>query len=83
MLPHLSAHRGVSTAGIYSMRVADNMRRKGVASSMMANLFERLGDSGVREVLVGTTVENAAARATYSKAGMEIVAFRTGTRLVT
>ena len=81
-LPHLSEHRGVSTAGIYSLHVVESMRGKGIASSLMAKLFEVLGDDGVQEVLVGTTAENAAARATYQKAGMEIVGFRTGTRLV-
>ena len=81
-LPHLSEHRNISTAGIYSMRVVGHMRRKGIASSMMAKLFEMLGDSGIREVLVGTTIENTAARSTYAKAGMEIIAFRSGTRLV-
>jgi ribosomal protein S18 acetylase RimI-like enzyme len=80
-LPLLSAHRGTRLAGIYSMNVEPGLRRQGVASSMIGVLFERMVEGGYDEVLVGTTVENAPARRTYEKAGLEIVAFRSGTNL--
>ena len=56
-------------------------RRRGVASSLMSKLFEASSAEGIDEVLVGTTVDNAAARRTYEKAGMKLVGHRTGTRL--
>ncbi len=59
-----------------------HLKKKGVAFSMLAKIFKILGDSGIKDVLVGTTVENTAAKSTCEKAGMKIVAFRTGTRLV-
>jgi len=79
-LPFLSDHRGLSVAGISGMSVIPNMRRQGIASSLMGRLFDVLSDAGVNEILVGTTVQNAAARRTYEKAGMRVIAFRTGTR---
>jgi GNAT superfamily N-acetyltransferase len=78
-MPDLSDHRNIPTAGIYGMWVTEHARRQGIASSMMANLFERLGDSGIKEILVGARIENIPARKTYERAGMKAVAFRTGT----
>jgi ribosomal protein S18 acetylase RimI-like enzyme len=78
-LPFLSAHRGKSVSGIYSLRVDPSFRRQGIASSLMNFFFARAYERGVEEVLVGTTVENTAARRTYEKAGMKPIAFRTGT----
>ena len=47
-------------------------------------LIEELSSSitnelGIEEILVGTKVQNTAARRTYEKGGMRPTAFRTGT----
>ncbi len=78
-LPFLSQHRSIETVGIYGMSVAENRRREGIASSLMSRLFELCADAGVEQILVGTTVENTAARSTYAKAGMRAIAYRSGT----
>jgi len=78
-MPHLSEHAGCPMAGIYQMWVAEGSRRQGIATSLMGKLFEILGGRGVRRVLVGTAVNNTAARRTYEKALMKVVSFRTGT----
>jgi len=80
-LPYLSAYRNKRVAGIYSMGVNEAFRRQGIGASTIGALFTRLHEQGYAEVLVGTTVENTAARKTYEKAGMEPIAFRTGTVL--
>jgi len=79
-LPWISQRRGISTAGIASLWVNAAWRRRGIASSLMHRLFELLKQEEVEDVLVGTTVQNIAARRTYEKAGMRVVGFRTGTR---
>ena len=79
-LPWISERRGIPTAGIASLWVNAAWRRQGVASSLMNRLFELLKGEEVGEVLVGTTVQNVAARQTYRKAGMRVIGFRTGTR---
>ena len=79
-MPWMSERRGVAMAGIYTMWVDGKRRRQGIASSLMNRLFELLKGEGVTDVLVGTTVQNTAARRTYEKAGLRFVAFRTGTR---
>jgi GNAT superfamily N-acetyltransferase len=78
-LPFLSEHRQKSAAGIYGMQVYAPFRRQGIATSMINYLFDRAHERGVQEILVGTTVENRAARRTYEKGGMRPIAFRTGT----
>jgi len=78
-LPYLSAYRGKSIAGIYSMMVYPRYRRQGVATSLINYLFNRACELGIKEILVGTRVENTAARRTYEKGGMRPIAFRTGT----
>ena len=80
-MPLLSAHRGVRTAGISGLGVRAEFRRRGVASSLMSKVFEAAAAEGIDEILVGTTVENAAARRTYEKAGMKLIGHRTGTYL--
>jgi len=80
-LPFLSAHRGRRIAGIYSLHVEEALRRRGIASALMDDLYSRVSTNGIEEILVGTTVDNAAARATYEKAGMAVVGSRTGTML--
>ncbi len=64
------------------MSVDEDMRRKGIASSLIGRLFKTTADLGIREILVGTTAQNIAARRTYEKAGMRVVGFRSGTRRV-
>jgi ribosomal protein S18 acetylase RimI-like enzyme len=81
-MPYMSAHLGRRMAGIYSLSVVPEARRQQVASSLLGKLFERAGQIGVERILVGTTVDNTAARRTYERAGMAVVAFRTGTVLV-
>jgi ribosomal protein S18 acetylase RimI-like enzyme len=78
-LPFLSDYRQKSVVGIYSMGVGQNFRRQGIASSLINHLFHMAFEQGVSEILVGTTVENVAARRTYEKGGMRPIAFRTGT----
>jgi len=77
-MPHLSCHRRTNVVGIYSFAVDATYRRAGIGSSLLAKLWETIADLNVQEVLVGTTVENLAARRTYEKAGMQVVAARSG-----
>ena len=77
-LPYLSNYRQKRVAGIYSMGVNERLRRQGIATSLIRYLFNQANEQGVEEILVGTTVENTAARRTYEKGGMKPIAFRTG-----
>lgn len=78
-LPYLSEYRQKSIAGIYGMQVYPEYRRQGIATSLINYLFNNAHESGIKEILVGTTVQNTAARRTYEKGGMRPIAFRTGT----
>ena len=78
-LPYLSEYRGYNIGGIYSMMVYEKFRRQGIASSIINYLFNYAFESGVKEILVGTTVGNTPARRTYERGGMKPIAFRTGT----
>jgi GNAT superfamily N-acetyltransferase len=78
-LPFLSEYRQKTVVGIYGMQVYAPFRRTGIATSLLGYLYDRTYEQGVQEILVGTTVENTAARRTYEKGGMRPVAFRTGT----
>ena len=78
-LPYLSDYRGKPVGGIYTMGVEERFRRHGIATALIHYLFNLAYERGIEEILVGTTVENTAARRTYEKGGMRPVAFRTGT----
>ncbi|GEM_PF-6159361 len=78
-MPFLSAYRNRASYGIYSFGVDRALRGQGIGSSLLAKLWEVIGDLGGQEVLVGTTIENAPARRAYQKAGMRLVAMRSGT----
>ena len=65
--------------GIYGMGVDEACRRQGFATSLLNCLHARCFERGIEEILVGTTVENTAARRSYEKAGMRPIAFRSGT----
>ena len=78
-LPFLSQYRDKSIVGIYGLQVYPRFRRQGMATCLLSCLFDRAFELRVQEILVGTTVENTAARRTYEKAGMRLIAFRTGT----
>jgi len=80
-LPWIAERRGVQTAGIYGMTTSPNLRRQGIASSMINRMFEIVRAEGAKDLIVGTTCGNFAARATYEKVGLRNFAFRTGTRL--
>ena len=78
-LPYLSEFRQKRVAGIYGMGVGEAYRRQGIATSLLNFLHAQCCERGIEEILVGTTVENMAARHSYEKAGMRPIAFRTGT----
>ena len=78
-LPYLSEYRQKSVAGIYGMNVNPEYRRQGIGTSLINYLFNHAHNLGIKEILVGTTVQNTAARRTYEKGGMRPIAFRTGT----
>jgi ribosomal protein S18 acetylase RimI-like enzyme len=78
-LPYLSEYRQKSMGGIYGMNVNPEYRRQGIATSLINYLFNHAHELGIKEILVGTTVQNTAARRTYEKGGMRPIAFRTGT----
>ena len=78
-LNYLSANRQKRVAGIYSMSVDEARRRQGIGASLVNYLMTQSSEHGVEEIVVGTTVENRAARRTYEKGGMRPIAFRTGT----
>ena len=80
-LPLISERRGIATAGIWGMWVEPQHRRKGVATAMVGRGLELMKEEGTKELIVGTTVENFAARGVYEKAGLRNVAYRTGTYL--
>ncbi len=77
--PYLTEYRQKSMAGIYGMQVYPEYRRQGIATSLINYLFNHAHELGIEEILVGTTVQNTAARRTYEKGGMKPIAFRTGT----
>jgi GNAT superfamily N-acetyltransferase len=77
--PFLSEYRQKRVVGIYGMQVYAPFRCQGIATSLIGYLQDRACEQSVQEILVGTTVENTAARQTYETGGMRPVAFRTGT----
>jgi len=78
-MPFMSDYRGKKFFGIHGFAVHKQHRRKQVGSSLLSKLWEITGDLGGKEILVGTTVENAPARRTYETAGMKLVGARSGT----
>ena len=78
-LPYLSEYRQKRIAGIHCMIVYEEFRRQGVGTSLVNYLFDRAYDLEIREIIVGTRVENTPARRTYEKGEMRPIAFRTGT----
>ena len=78
-LPYLTEYRQKGMAGIYGMNVDPEYRRQSVATSLINYLFNHAHKLGIKEILVGTTVQNTAARRTYEKGGMKPIGFRTGT----
>jgi len=81
-LPATSRRRGVRTAGIYHLRVEPQFRRRGVATALVARLFEEAARDGASEVLVACERGNRAALRVYRKSGFHEVFGMVGMHLV-
>lgn len=69
----LSTSWGVATAGMYDLEVIADSRRKGLATFMLAEAFNRLKNRGIVMVEAQTMQGNAPALAMYKKLGFETV----------
>ena len=78
-LPATSRRRAVKTAGIYSVFVEPEFRRRGVASALLQRCFHDAAEDGAREILLATGIDNAPAIAAYRKFGFTEVFELVGT----
>jgi ribosomal protein S18 acetylase RimI-like enzyme len=65
----LSTSWGRPTAGMFDLNVSNEQRRKGLATFLLAEAFERLHNRGVMIVEAQTMQQNAPANALYAKLG--------------
>ena len=69
----LSTSWGVATAGMFDLQVTSEARRKGLATFLMGEAFNRLRNRGIVVVEAQTMHGNAPALAMYQKLGFETV----------
>jgi GNAT superfamily N-acetyltransferase len=65
----LSTSWGISTAGILDLDVSSQRRRQGLATFLLSEAFQRLGNRGILRVEAQTMQQNAPALALYDKLG--------------
>ncbi|HEV8637272.1 MAG TPA: N-acetyltransferase [Chloroflexota bacterium] len=78
LMPRLSAERGEGIGSIASLGVAEQFRRRGIASLLTMRALEHLRSVGARECLVACHRTNEAAIATYRKFGFRRAALMVG-----
>ncbi len=76
LLGELLLHRVQDEAEIRSLAVLPKVRRRGVASALLAAALESAAGAGVRSVHLEVRVGNAAARALYASAGFALAGRR-------
>jgi GNAT superfamily N-acetyltransferase len=69
----LSTAWGRPTAGMFDLSVPSNERRKGLATFLLGEAFERLRNRGILLIEAQTMQQNAPALAMYSKLGFKQV----------
>jgi ribosomal protein S18 acetylase RimI-like enzyme len=71
----LSISWGVPTAGMFDLEVNLDARRKGIASFLLSEAFNRLKNRGIAQVEAQTMQHNTPALALYSKLGFETTGY--------
>jgi ribosomal protein S18 acetylase RimI-like enzyme len=69
----LSTGWGVPTAGMFDLEVTTEARRKGIATFLLGEAFNRLKNRGIVMVEAQTMQNNAPALAMYGKLGFETI----------
>jgi ribosomal protein S18 acetylase RimI-like enzyme len=71
----LSSGWGIPTAGMFDLEIAPESRRKGIATFLLGEAFNRLKNRGIVNVEAQTMQGNTAALAMYSKLGFETTGY--------